>query len=189
MWYSMRREARAGSRRSVRVRSAEDSAVAMGSKVRPVCEGKDSRVRSRPGGEGFQDGSESFFLLRRRDDSGVDLAVAAEVVAVVETADFFRCGFGLITLEEVQGDERVFELGEWRALGDGVFAEALEGGGADGHNPIEFVGGVGAVVPEMGVGVCSAEGTGVFVGDEDEAGLLTCCEDGIEGGGVLGGFV
>jgi len=52
MWYSMRREARAGSRMSARVRSAEDSAVAMGSKVRPVCEGKDSRVRSRPGGRG-----------------------------------------------------------------------------------------------------------------------------------------
>ena len=46
------REARAGSRRSASVRSAEDSAVAIGSKVRPVCEGKDSRVRARPGGRG-----------------------------------------------------------------------------------------------------------------------------------------
>ncbi len=55
---------------------------------------------------------------------------------------------------------------------DGVFAEALEGGGADGHDAVEFVGGVGAVVPEMRVGVRAAEGAGVFIGDEDEAALL-----------------
>ena len=141
------------------------------------------------GGEGFENGGEGFFLFCGRDDCWVDLAVSAEVVAVVEAADFFRCGFGLVALEEVEGDEGVFELGEWSALGDGVFAEALEGGGADGHDAIEFVGGVGAVVPEMGVRVCAAEGAGVFVGDVDEAGLFTCCEDGVEGGGVFGGFV
>ena len=39
------REARAGSSRTWRVRSAADSAAAMGSKVRPVSEGKDSWVR------------------------------------------------------------------------------------------------------------------------------------------------
>jgi len=52
MWYWTRREARAGLRRTLRVRSAADSAVAMGSKVRPVSEAKDSRVRGRPGGRG-----------------------------------------------------------------------------------------------------------------------------------------
>ncbi len=50
------------------------------------------------------------------------------------------------------------------------------------------VGGVGAVVPEMGVGVRAAEGAGVFVGDVDEAGFLGGFEDGVEGGGVFGWF-
>jgi len=75
---------------------AEDSAAAMGSTVRPVCEGKDSPVRGRPGvragglrggfgkgegfgGEGFEDGGEGLFLVGGGDDLGIGLAVAAEV--------------------------------------------------------------------------------------------------------------
>jgi hypothetical protein len=127
MWYSMRREARSGLQRRPRVRSAEVSAAAMGSKVRPVCEGKDSRVLLRPGGarwedlqegfgkgegfgfEGFEDGGEGFFLGFGGDDGGFELAVAAEVVAVVEAADLFGGGFGLVAFEQVEGDEGVFE--------------------------------------------------------------------------------
>ena len=196
--------ARAGSRRTARVRSAADSAVAMGSKVRPVSEGKDSRVRCEArwarrknleerlgqgeglGRESFEDGGEGFLLLGGRDDLGVGLAVAAEVVAVVEAADFLDGGFGLVAVEEVERDERVFELGHRSAGGDGVLAEALEGGGADGQDAVEFVGGIGAVVPEVRVGMRAAEGAGVFVGDVDEAGLLRLAvENGVEGGGVF----
>ena len=36
------------------------------------------------------------------------MAVAAEVVAVVEAADFFDGGLGLIAVEEVEGDQGVF---------------------------------------------------------------------------------
>ncbi len=129
-----------------------DSAAAMGSKVRPVSEGKDSRVRGSPGGRGgrmreegfgegeggglerYEDGGEGFLLLVVGDDFGVGLVVAAELVAVVEAADFLDGGFGLIAVQEIERDERVFELGERRAGGDGVFAEALEGGGADGED-------------------------------------------------------
>ncbi len=68
-------------------------------------------------------------------------------------------------MEEVEGDEGVFELGHGGAGGDGVFVEACEGCGADGQDAIELGGGVGAVVPEMGVRVRAAEGSGVFVGD------------------------
>ncbi len=41
------------------------------------------------GREGFEDGGEGFLLVGGGDDCGVGLAVAAEVVAVVEAADFF----------------------------------------------------------------------------------------------------
>jgi len=52
------------------------------------------------------------------------LAVAAEVVAVVETADLFDGGFGLVAVEEIERDEGVFELGHGCAGRDGVCAEA-----------------------------------------------------------------
>ena len=110
------------------------------------------------GREGFENSGEGLFLFCGRDDGGVDLAVAAEVVTVVEAADLFGRGFGLVALEEVKGDEGVFQLRDGSALGDGVFAEAFESGGADCHYPIEFVGGVGAVVPEVRVWVGAAEG-------------------------------
>ena len=190
MWYSMRREARAGSRRSVRVRSAdglgsgdgvEGEASVRGERLAGTREArgagwKDLEERFREsqgfGRECFEDGSEGLFLVFRGDDFGDELAVAAEGVAIIEAADLLRCGFGLVAFEEIEGDERVFKLGEWSAVGDGVFAEAFEGGCADGHDAIEFVGGIGAVVPKMGVWVRAAERTRVFVGDVDKARLF-----------------
>ncbi len=124
--------------------------------------------------ESFEDGVEGFFLFGGRDDLRVGLVVAAEVVAIVKAADLFDGGFGLVAMEEIEGNEGVFELRHRSALFDGVFAEASEAGGPDGQDAVEFVSRIGAVVPEVGVGVGSAEGTGVFVGDVDEAGLLRC---------------
>jgi hypothetical protein len=60
--------------------------------------------------------------------------------------------------------------------GDSILAEVLNGG-ADGHDAVEFVGGIGAVVPEVRGG--RRRGAGVFVGDEDEAAFLRF-EDGVE---------
>ena len=91
-------------------------------------------------------------------------------------------------MEEIEGNEGVFKLGHGGAGLDGVFAEAGEGGCADGQDAVEFGGGIGAVVPEVGVGVGAAEGAGVFVGDEDEAALLAGFEDVVEGGWVFGGL-
>ena len=117
----------------------------------------------------------AFFCSAGETISGLGWPSPRRLIAVVEAADFFDGGFGLVAVQQVEGDERVFKLGQGRAGGDGVLAEALEGGGADGEDAVEFVGGVGAVVPEMGVGVRAAEGARVFVGDVDEAGLLGGC--------------
>ena len=123
------------------------------------------------GGEGFEDGGEGFLLLVGGDDGGIGLTVAAQVVAVVQAADDFDGGFRLVAVEEEEGDEGVFKLRHGGAGADGVFAELLEGGGAYGEDAVEFGGGVWAVVPEVGVGVGGAEGAGVFVGDEELAGV------------------
>ena len=115
----------------------------------------------------------------------------------------------------VLADQRPHALAivQRRALLDldlGIFrgaAERPEGGGfrlegdriilpqAGGDHPavkiddaVELVGRAGAVVPEMRVGVSAAEGTGIGVGDEDEAALLGGFEDVVEGSGVFGGF-
>ncbi len=118
---------------------------------------------------------------------GSGVAVAAQLVGVVEAADFLDGGFGLVAVQEVEGDEGVGELGHGGAGADVVGAEAGEGGGADGEDAVELVGGVGAVVPEVGVGVGGAEGAGVLVGNEEEAGFFGVGEDFVEGF-VLVGF-
>ena len=89
-------------------------------------------------------------------------------------------------MEEIEGNEGVFKLGHGGAGLDGVFAEAGEGGFADGQDTLQLCCGIGAVVPEVGVGVGAAEGAGVCVGDEDEAALLAGFEDVVEGGCVFG---
>jgi hypothetical protein len=59
------------------------------------------RQREGFGREGFEDCGESFFLVGGRDDLRVGLAVAAQVVAVVEAADLFARSFSLVALKEV----------------------------------------------------------------------------------------
>jgi hypothetical protein len=64
------------------------------------------------GGEGLEDGGEGLLLGLGSDDLGGGLAVAAFIVAVVEAADLFDGGLGLVAMEEVERNEGVFELGE-----------------------------------------------------------------------------
>ncbi len=149
----------------------------------------ENRVGQGEGGgrEGFEDGVERRALVGGRNDLRKHLAIAADVVAIVESADFFRSGFSLIAMEEVERDEGVLKLGEGHALLDGVGSEARESGGADLEDAVELGGGIGAVIPKVRVRVGGAEGAGVFVGDEDEAGLFGVGEDFVEGGGILDG--
>lgn len=124
------------------------------------------------GGEGFEDGGQGLFLIFRGDDLREGLAVAAERIAVVEAANFLDGGFGLVTMEEIERDEGVFELGKRGAGFDGVLAEAFQGGGTDFENAAEFVSWVTAVIPEVRVGVSAGERAGVFVSDVDESALF-----------------
>ena len=91
-------------------------------------------------------------------------------------------------MEEVEGDEGVFELSEGHALLDGVGPEADEGGGADLEGAVQLGGGIGAVIPQVRVGVSGAEWAGIFVGDVDEAGLLRVRKDFVEGSGIFDGL-
>ena len=129
------------------------------------------------GGERLEDGGDGLVLLGEGDDLGVDLIVAAKLVTVVEAADDLNGGFGLVSVEEVERDERVLKLGHGHARPDGVLTEAGEGGGADGEDAVELVGGVGAVVPEVRVRLRGAERAGVLVGDVDDAGFLAGGKD------------
>jgi hypothetical protein len=49
--------------------------------------------------QGLEHGGESLALLAGCDDAGIHLTVAAQLVAVVEAADFLGCGFRLITVQ------------------------------------------------------------------------------------------
>ena len=135
----------------------------------------------------FEDRVEGVLLVCGGDDGRAGLAVAAHLVAVIEAADELDGGLGLVAVQQVERDEGVLKLGDAGAVADAVRAEASEGGGADGDDAVELVGGVCAVVPQVGVGVGAAEGTGVLVGDVDEAGGFGFLEDGFEGGGVFNG--
>jgi hypothetical protein len=56
------------------------------------------------------------------------------------------------------------------------------------EDAVELGGGIGAVVPEVVDGAGGAEGAGVFVGDEDHAGLVGVGEDLVERGGSSTGL-
>ena len=89
MWYSISRLARAGSSNTVSVKSAADSAAAIGSKVSPVCDGNDSRVRGYPGGTGGKIAS---------NDSG---SVSVSGYSVFSTAvSAFFCSAGIDNLTD-----------------------------------------------------------------------------------------
>ncbi len=137
-------------------------------------------------GQGLEDGGEGLALLAGGDGAGDEGLVATDGVTVVDAADELGGGFGLVAVEEIEGDEGVFELGHGLAGLDDVWSEAGEGGLADGEDAGELGCGVGAVVPEVGVGVGGAEGAGVFVGDVAEAGGFVLAEEGVEGFGFVG---
>ncbi len=128
----------------------------------------------------LEDSVEGFLLLGGVYDFWFGQAVAAQVVAIIEAADFLNGGFSLIAVEEVEGHESFLELSHGRAGLDGGLSEVFERGGANGEYAVEFGRGVGAVIPEMGEGTGGAERACIFVGEKDLAYLVGVSEDFVE---------
>ena len=97
------------------------------------------------------------------------LAVAAQGIGVLETADDLGGGLQLVAVMEVERDQDLLEQGERLARGDVVLAEMGEPDAAHRQLVAQALGGVRAVVPEVGDRARRALGAGVLVGEEDQS--------------------
>src|SRR6202051_4524971 len=94
-------------------------------------------------------GSERLALLGSQDDLRSPLPVATNGVPIVEPAYDLGCGLNLIAMQQVEWYQRVFHLCGGHSGTNVVFTEALERRGANFEDTIQFVGGIGAVVPQV----------------------------------------
>ena len=91
-------------------------------------------------------------------------------------------------MHEVQGRERVLQLRKRSTHRNGVFTEARQRRSADFHDAHQFVGRIGAIVPEMRMWMRAAGRPRIRVGDEVHAGFRRPGQNGFEFRVLVGAY-
>ncbi len=124
-------------------------------------------------------------MFRGGDDLRIGLGISAKLIPVIESADLLYRRFSLIAVQQIERDERVFQLREWCPGADGIDAEALKTRRTNVEDAIQLIRGVSPVIPQVRVWMRAAQRTRVFIGDEDKPRLLGVGENFVEGSGVF----
>src|SRR5215831_9969135 len=124
--------------------------------------GKRQRLRRKS----LQSRGERFTLLCRIKHNWILEAVSAQIVTVVKTANLFDRSLRLIAVIEIERDKSFFQFSHRRAWLDSVFAEVLQRRCANREYPVEFGGGIVAVVPKVRARMSRSQWPCIFIRNE-----------------------
>ena len=102
------------------------------------------------GRERFDNRRERLALPNSGDNLRSPLPVATNGVTIVEPTYDLGSSLNLVAMQQIERYQRVFHLRCWHTRTNGVLPESPQSRRANFENAVQFIGGIGSVVPQMG---------------------------------------